>query len=142
MILSEYDRRWAEVRFYQFIAETYEVRHNIADITTYADAICNMGDADNTTIKSLIKTMLSDTYYTSSRRDLILLAHKKGLSTVKIGNYLDITRQGVSKYIKAHIDNYDPLPRCGIDEDYELIKFLKTLDNFNSIGNFGNGTIN
>ena len=140
MILSEYDRRWVEVRFYQFISETYELRHKSIDILTYADAICEIGSLDKQKIKQIIRTMISDTYYQSTKRELILLAHIKGLTTVQIANYIGITRQGVSKFIKSNLDNYTPLPRCGIDEDCEIIKFLQTLDSLQNIGRFGNGT--
>lgn len=142
MILSEYDRRWAEVRFYQFCIETYKSRHKTIDIINYADAICELGEANRNTIRKIIQTMLNDTYYQASKRDIMLLGHLKGLSTVQIGTYLGMTRQGVSKYIKSNLDMYTPLPRCGIDEDCEIIKFLHTLDKINNIGSFGNGTIN
>lgn len=142
MILSEYDRRWVEVRFYQFCAETYKIRRKTIDIINYADAICDLGDADKNRIRKLIQTMLNDTYYQSSKRDIILLSHIKGLSSVQIAEYLNMTRQGVRKYINNNLELYTPLPRCGIDDDYEIVKFLKTLDNLNSAGRYGNGTIN
>lgn len=142
MILSEYDRRWAEVRFYQFCIETYTVRHKTIDIINYAETICNLGDANWQTIRNTIQVMMNDTYYQASKRELILLADVKGLSTVQIGKYLNMTRQGVSKYINTHKELFTPLPRCGIDEDCELIKFLNTLDKFNPVGSYGNGTTN
>lgn len=142
MILSEYDRRWVEIRFYQFCAETYKIRRKTIDIINYADAICDLGDADKNRIRKLIQTMLNDTYYQSSKRDIILLSHIKGLSSVQIAEYLNMTRQGVRKYINNNLELYTPLPRCGIDDDYEIVKFLKTLDNLNSAGRYGNGTIN
>ena len=142
MILSEYDRRWAEVRFYQFCSETYQTRRKTIDIINYADAICDLGDADKKQIRKIIQTMLNDTYYQSTKRDVILLSHLKGLSSVQIAEYLDMTRQGVRKYINTNLELYTPLPRCGIDEDCEIVKFLQTLDRLNKVGSYGNGTIN
>lgn len=142
MILSEYDRRWVEIRFYKFCAETYDSRRKTIDIINYADAICELGNADKNRIRKIIQTMLNDTYYQASKRDIILLGHLKGLSTVQIGEYLNMTRQGVSKYIKSNLELYTPLPRCAIDDDYEIVKFLETLDRLSTIGRFGNGTIN
>ena len=142
MILSEYDRRWVEIRFYQFCIETYARRHNTMDIINYAETICSMGEADWQAIRSTIQAMMNDTYYQASKRELILIAERKGMSTVQIGKYLNMTRQGISKYINIHKDTFTPLPRCGIDIDHELVKFLQTLDQIHEIGYYGNGTIN
>ena len=142
MILSEYDRRWAEVRFYQFCTETYAARHKTIDIINYAETICNLGEANWKTIRNTIQVMMSDTYYQATKRELILLGNAEGLTTVQIGHYVNMTRQGVSKYINQHKELFTPLPRCGIDVDCEIVKFLKTLDQFHPIGSYGNGTIN
>lgn len=142
MILSEYDRRWVEIRFYQFCAETYKLRRKTIDIINYADAVCDLGDADKKRIRKLIQTMLNDTYYQSSKRDVILLSYKKGLTTTQIAEYLNMSRQGIRKYVKNNMDLYTPLPRCGIDDDYEIVKFLKTLDSMSTAGRYGHGTIN
>lgn len=112
------------------------------DIINYAETICGLGEANWQTIRTAIQTMMNDTYYQASRRELIILASMKGLSTVQIGNYLSMTRQGISKYLNTHKETFTPLPRCGIDVDCELVKFLQTLDQMQNIGSYGNGTIN
>lgn len=142
MILSEYDRRWAEIRLYQFCIETYDLRQQSIDIFDYTDTICKLGDIDITTIKTIIRTMLSDTYYQASKREIILIGSVKGLTAVKLGKYLNMTRQGVNKYIKTNLDTFTPLPRCSIDDDHEIIKFLETLDKLKEIGTLGYGTTN
>lgn len=142
MILSEYDRRWAEVRFYQYCTEMYKYRHQSIDILDYADAICLLGDIDSTAIKTLIRTMLNDTYYQATKREIILLGEKEGLSTVQLGKYLGVSRQSISKYITTNKNLFTPLPRCSIDDDYLIIKFLNTLDKLKEIGNLGYGTTN
>ena len=142
MILSEYDRRWAEIRFYQYCIEMYEYRHQAIDILDYADMVCNLGDINSTTIKTLIRTMLNDTYYQATKREIILLGDIEGLSSVQIGNYLNMSRQGVNKYVRTHKELFSPLPRCSIDDDYEIVKFLNTLDRLKEIGTLGYGTTN
>ena len=82
MILSEYDRRWAEIRLYQFCLEIYEVRQQSIDIFDYIDFICSMGDINKPTIKALTRTMLNDSYYTPSRREIILLGHLNNLTSL------------------------------------------------------------
>ena len=86
--------------------------------------------------------MLSDTYYQASKREIILIGSVKGLTAVKLGKYLNMTRQGVNKYIKTNLDTFTPLPRCSIDDDHEIIKFLETLDKLKEIGTLGYGTTN
>ena len=142
MILSEYDRRWAEVRLYEFCRETYDLRNQSIDILDYAELICSFGDADASVIKTIIRTIIGDTYYKSSKREIILLGHLKGFSATYLGNYLNMTRQGIHKYIKTNLSTYTPLPRLSIADDYEIIKFLDTLDKLKNIGTLGYGTIN
>lgn len=142
MILSEYDRRWIEVRFYQFCVDTYQMRRKTMDIINYADAICDLGNANKSRIRKIIQTMLNDTYYQSTKRDVILLSHLKGIGNTEIAEHLNMTRQGIRKYINNNMNQYTPIPRCGIDDDHEMLKFLNTLDTLGNIGRYGNGTIN
>ena len=37
MILSEHERRWAEIRFYQYCVNVYAIRHKTIDIVEYTD---------------------------------------------------------------------------------------------------------
>ena len=134
MILSEYQRRWAEVRFYQYCVKVYEIRNKSIDIIEFTEAICNLGEANFKTMKKLIGVMLNDTYYQSTKRDLILLAHMHGKTDREISEIIGMSRQGVHKYIDTNLETYIPLPRCGIDEDTELVKFLETLDKIKNIG--------
>ena len=140
MILSEYDRRWAEVRFYEFCRETYAVNQKSIDILDYAELICSFGNIDAHSIKTIIRTMMNDTYYRASKREIILLAHIQKIPTTKIGKYLEMSRQGVNKYIRCNIDNFTPLPRCNIEDDTNIVKFLNTLDKIRTIGSLNNGT--
>ena len=142
MILSEYDRRWAEVRLYEFCRETYAIRHKSIDIMDLAGIICDLGDINATAIKTIIRTMMNDTYYQSSRREIILLGHIKGLSSSELGEYLNMTRQGVSKFVRTNLNTYTPLPRLSIDDDCIIMGFLDALDKLKAIGTLGYGTTN
>lgn len=134
MILSEHERRWAEIRFYQYCVNVYAIRHKTIDIVEYTETVCNLGDANSKTVKKLIGVMLNDTYYQSTRREIILLAHMHGYSDKRIAEELNMTKQGVNKYIHQNLKSFTPLPRCGIDEDTELVKFIETLDKLETIG--------
>lgn len=140
MILSEHTRRWAEIRFYQYCVNVYALRHKTIDIMEYTEAVCNLGDINYKTIKKLIGVMLNDTYYQSTRREVIILAHMHGYSDRRIAEELNMTKQGVNKYIKNNKETYTPLPRCGIDEDTELVKFIEIIDKLEKVGNLHNGT--
>ena len=142
MILSEYDRRWAEIRLYQYCLEIYNFRHQSIDIFDCIDLICDFADLEKTDIKILAQNFLSDTYYKPTKREIILIGEIKGLSTVQIGDYLEMSRQGINKFIKKHKDTFTPLPRGNIEDDYKIVKFLQTLDKFRQLGSLGYGTIN
>ena len=140
MILSEHTRRWAEIRFYQYCVNVYGIRHKTIDIVEYTETVCNLGDVNSKTIKKLINIMLNDTYYQSTKREVILLAHTHGYTDKQIAEELSMTKQGVNKYIKTNLESFTPLPRCGIDEDTELVKFIETLDKLKDVGTLKNGT--
>lgn len=142
MILSEYDRRWAEIRLYQYCIEVYNVRHQSIDIFDCIDMVCEFGNVDKKIIKPLAQAMLSDTYFQATKREMILIGNIKGLAANHIGKYIGMSRQGVTQFIERNKDTFTPLPRCNIDDDYEIVKFLQTLEKLRKLGSFGDGTIN
>lgn len=142
MILSEHERRWVEVQFHQYCADVYAVRNKSIDIIDFSESVCALGEANPKVIRNVIGRMLNDTYYQSTKRDIILLAHLHGKDNAYIGKLISMSRQGVSKYIKANLDGYTPLPRCGIDEDTEIYKFIKTLEKIKHLGAFTDGSVN
>lgn len=142
MILSEYDRRWAEIRLYQFCLDVYKIRNQSIDIFDCINMICDLGDINASLIKPIVQTMLSDTYYQASKREIILLANAKGLAANYIGKQIGMSRQGVTQYIERNKDTFTPLPRCSIDDDHLIIKFLQTLDKLRKLGSLGDGTTN
>lgn len=134
MILSEHTRRWAEVRLYQFCSDIYKSRNKTIDIIETADMIAKLGGADTNIIKNIINRMLNDTYFQATQRETILLAHLHNRRDVEIADYLQITRQGVHKFIKTNLESFTPIPRCDLKEDQEIIKFLNALDTLKGIG--------
>ena len=142
MILSEYDRRWAEIRLYTFCIKVYELRNKSIDIMDMVELVCSIGDIDQSKIKPIIQAMLSDTYYQATRREIILIGTAKGISANQLGKYLEISRQGVTQYIDRNKELFTPLPRCNIEDDYAIINFLKSLEKIIDTGKMGYGTIN
>lgn len=140
MILSEYDRRWAEIRLYQFCLDIYAIRHQSIDIFDYVDLICSFADIDKKQIKPLIRVMLQDTYYQANKREIIMIGTVKGLSANNISNYIGMSRQGVTQFIERNKGTFTPFPRCSVADDEMIIKFINTVDKLKEIGRLGYGT--
>ncbi|MBP5244518.1 MAG: hypothetical protein J6Z28_07360 [Succinivibrio sp.] len=140
MILSEYDRRWAEIRLYQFCVDVYKIRQQSIDIFECVNIICDLGNIDPNEIKTIIRLMLGDTYYQATKREIIMIGTVKGLAANNMAKYLDMSRQGITQFIERNKDMFTPLPRLSIDDDQLIIKFLKTLDKLKDIGRLGYGT--
>ena len=140
MILSEYDRRWAEIRLYQFCLDVYKWRQQSIDIFDCVDLICDLGGVDKSKLKPLIQSMLSDTYYQATKREIMMIGHAKGIAANKLAKYVDMTRQGVQQFLARNEGLFTPLPRCSLDNDYLIIDFLKTLDKLKELGKLGYGT--
>lgn len=138
MILSEYERRWVEVKFYHFMTDLYAIRNKTVDIIDVIEMVCQIGKLNTNLIKKVANGMLSDTYYQPNRREILLLGHLHKISNEDLGNYIGISRQNAWKYIKNNIDNYVPIPRCQPDTDAELEKFLKVWSKIRSAGLYVN----
>jgi hypothetical protein len=134
MILSEYQRRWDEIRLYYFIKDVFQMRKDTMDVVTAAEAICNLGDAKLSVIRQVITKILNDPYFIPYKTEIIILGHIQGVSDAKIAEIMGITRQGVYKHIKKNAEEYEPYPKCSIDESYEINKFLTTLNKLKNIG--------
>ena len=142
MILSEYDRRWAEIRIYQYCLDIYKVRQKSIYIFDCVNIICDFGEINPQELKPLIQTMLNDTYYQPTKREIILIGHAKGLAANYLSKHVGMTRQGVTQFIDRNKDLFTPLPRCSLDNDYLIVKFLSTLDKLRKLGSLGDGTTN
>lgn len=142
MILSEYDRRWAEIRLYRYCLGIFSLRNRSIDIIDSIDHVCALGDMDATRIRPIVQNMMHDTYYQTSKREMILIGHAKGLQPTVLGKFVGMTRQGVDQYIKRNQELFTPIPRCNLEDDYSIIEFLKILDRITEVENLGYGTIN
>lgn len=142
MILSEYDRRWAEIRLYQTCIDIYNIRQQSIDIMDIINTVCDLKNIDSSKLKPIIQAMLSDTYYQPSKREIILLGTAMKISANKIGKYLQMSRQGVAQYLARNKELYTPIPRCNIEDDHTIVEFLKAFDELKQIGSLGYGTTN
>ena len=104
--------------------------------------ICDMADINSNDIKVLAQAFLSDTYYKATRREIIIIGNTVGITSSQLGSYLDMTRQGVNKYLRTNKTTFTPIPRCNIEDDYKIVTFLKALDKFRQLGRLGDGAIN
>ncbi len=140
MILSEYDRRWAEIRIYRYCIDVYKIRQRSMDIFDCVGMICEFGEIDTHQLKPLLQTMLNDTYYQPSKREIIMIGTAKGYSANYLSKHVGMSRQGVTQFIERNKDTFTPLPRCGLDDDYLILKFLQTLEKIRKIGSLGDAT--
>ena len=102
--------------------------------------ICEFGEIDTHQLKPLLQTMLNDTYYQPSKREIIMIGTAKGYSANYLSKYVGMSRQGVTQFIERNKDTFTPLPRCGLDDDYLILKFLQTLEKIRKIGSLGDAT--
>lgn len=137
MILSEYDRRWAEIRLYQFCMDIYQIRQQSIDIIDIINMVCDLKDIDTNKIKPIVQAMLSDVYYQPSKREIILLGTAKKISANKLGKYIGMSRQGVAQYIGRNKEMFNPIPRFNIDDDHNIIAFMESVDTLKKIGQLG-----
>ena len=104
-----------------------------------------MYDIDADRIKPIVRVMLSDTYYQSSKREIILLGTSMKIPANQIAKYLNVSRQNIAQYIERNKELYLPQPRCNIEDDYLIFEFMEAVEKFKEIGKIGklkNGTIN
>lgn len=134
MILSEHERRWYEVKLYHTIIDIYEIRDKMIDVVDVIEAICALGNAKTGTLKRVVNNIVDSPYYRPFKREIVLLAHLQGYGAQAIADYTHMTRQAVYKIINKEMESYVPLPRFSVDEDYEIKKFLDTLDKLKKVG--------
>lgn len=134
MILSEYTRRWYEVRFYYFCLDIYRNRKNILDIIYAIEAICQIGDVKVKDVKRLTSGMINDPYYKPNKIELVLLASMHGVKDKDIAEYLKISKQAVNEFKRRHQPDFYPTPRYSIEEDIIFGQFLEQLDTIKKAG--------
>lgn len=128
MILTDFKRRWAEIRFYYFCYDIYKIKKNMLDVVYVIEAISQIGTFKVSQIKTIAGKMLSDPYYMPVENEMIMAAYINEYSMSAIAKYLHKSRQTIYDAIKRCENKFAFIPKCDIDEDEQLVKFLDLLD--------------
>lgn len=134
MILSEHERRWHEVKLYHMVLDLYAIREKWIDVVDMIEAICLLGNVKTKTLKKVVNSMMNDPLNRPFKREIVLLAHLQGYSDGKIAKYVDMTRQGARKIINTQLNDYRPVPRFSVEDDYEIKNFLETFEKLRNVG--------
>ena len=134
MILTDFHRRWAEIRFYYFCYDIYKIKKDLLDVVYLVESISEIGRCKTSVIKTVAGKMLSDPYYMPLENEMILAAHKNDYPLQAIATYLEKPRQNIYRIVNRDKNKFAFIPKCGIDEDEQLVKFLEILDTFKKAG--------
>lgn len=134
MILTDFHRRWVEIRFYYFCYDIYKIRKDLLDVVYLVESISQIGTCKTSVLKTVAGKMLSDPYYMPLENEMIMAAYKNDYPMQAIASYLNKTRQAIYKIVNRDKDKFAFIPKCDIDEDEQLVKFLETLDKFKKAG--------
>jgi len=134
MILTDFKRRWAEIKFYYFCYDVYKIKKNMLDVVYVVESIAQIGEFKVPLIKTLAGKMLSDPYYMPNENEMIMAAHKNEYSMSTLAKYLRKSRQTIYDAIKRNEDKFAFIPKCDIHEDEQLVKFLNLLDTLKKAG--------
>lgn len=133
-MLSEHKRRWVEIQLYLFCIELYNKRRKTIDIIDVIEILCRFGEVNFQTIKTIINSMLNDTYYQPHRREIILLGHLNKISDRELGSHLNLSRQAIHKYVQTELDTFTPVPRCNPNDDHEIAKLIDAIQYLKKAG--------
>lgn len=128
MILTNFRRRWAEIRFYYFCYDIYKINKNMLDVVYVVESISQIGEFKVSLIKNIAGKMLSDPYYMPVENEMIMAAYKNDYPMSTLAKYLKKTRQYIYKVIKRDEEKFAFIPKCEINEDEQLVKFLDLLE--------------
>lgn len=128
MILTDFKRRWAEIRFYYFCYDIYKINKNMLDVVYVVEAISQVGEFKISLIKNIAGKMLSDPYYMPVENEMIMAAYKNEYSMSTLAKYLHKSRQYIYKVVNRDEEKFAFIPKCEINEDAQIVKFLDLLD--------------
>ena len=104
------------------------------DVIYVIEAISQIGNFKISKIKTVAGKMLSDPYYMPLENEMIMAAHKNDYPMANIATYLNKTRQYIYKVVNRDKDKFAFIPKCDIDEDEQIVKFLGLLDTLKKAG--------
>jgi hypothetical protein len=134
MILSEYQRRWDEIRMYFFIQDTFNINKNTTDLMHITDAVCDIGNVDKGKIRTVIMKMLNDPYFIPYKAEIYVLAKRMQYPMTRVARRMGTTQQAANQNALRNLKNYEPYPRYEIDENQEMHKFLDTYEELRKVG--------
>ncbi len=135
MILTDLSRKWAEVRFYHWCKELFQLRNNMLDVVLAIEAISQIGrDLKVINVKAIAGKFISDPYFAASLEELIVYAHMNGVSFDNIGKHIGRSKSSVARTYNREKDKVIIYPKLSIEDDQTIIDFFNQIDKFKSIG--------
>ena len=106
------------------------------EIILLIEAIAHIGKLDYKLLKNITGKMLGDPYYLPVQDEVISLANAYGMNNSQIHREFGFNRKTISKIISSPDRNTirKSTPLLTINEDQELYKFCKILDQIKKAG--------
>lgn len=104
------------------------------DVVYAVETISQIGTFKVSLLKTIAGKMLSDPYYMPVENEMIMAAHMNEYSIAALSKYLHKSRQTIYDVIKRCENKFAFIPKCEINEDEQLVKFLELLDTFKKAG--------
>lgn len=135
MILSEQQRRWAEIRFYYFCLDVYHIRNNMIDVILMIEVISQIAELDFHMLKGIAGKILGDPTYLPHRDEAVSLAYAMGLSKLEIHNQFNVSRSTIDTILKSERNRiHVPYPQFELKEDEVLYKFTNVFQKIKEAG--------
>lgn len=134
MIYSSVQMRWAEVQFYKFCEDVYQVNHDMLDLVYIIETVCRLGKLNSKPIKNIAGQFMGDPYYSPSKIEIICLARLLNFGFSDIAKMLKVSRQAIHQMTERQKENYYPTPKLQVYEDQKLIEFLNSLKIYQKVG--------
>ena len=104
------------------------------DVVYAVETISQIGTFKVSMLKTIAGKMLSDPYYMPVENEMIMAAYTNEYSLAAIAKYLHKSRQYIYNVIHRCENKFAFIPKCEINEDEQLVKFLDLLDIFKKAG--------
>lgn len=131
---SETENRWAEIRFFYFCQDIFDMRKNMLDVIYSIEAVSQIGNLRVTELKRIAGLFMGDPYYIPRREEVIFIANRMGYTLKQISEITGTTRQAVKQFIDRNQDGFYATNKCDALADEIIIEFLDLLDKFKKAG--------
>lgn len=127
-------RRWAEIRFYYFSKEIYEINKELLDIATIIEAVALLTPHSKPErLKGLSAKLLSDISAIPNLVEVVFLMHQFNYSNKTISETVGKTTRTISRIITQR-EKPPFLPILQKSDDELIMNFLITLDKIQKAG--------